>query len=300
MKKTDPIPSVIEDTVKAILANDLNSAKKYIKTIHEKELYFEREALLKKTQNKRKKHSNITKTQRSGHDSYKKVVFETNNYTCCYCNRKTIDLEVLKVISRVIPDVFPYHKNWKFSETHILYWVYSTSLEHVIPLALGGKNDSSNMRASCYLCNDAKSDIKLEDLGWELSPNIDNENHWRGLTEYLPLLKKISHSEIPQKECSKLQSSNSFQRLPSSNYDISELSVGNFIRTCLPGKKSRRQYRVDDLKDETIKMITLTEMWMENETKQWVASKNRVTVMVENLSGTELIFEIAPSEGLKV
>lgn len=298
MRKLDPIPTVIEKTLKAILSNDLDLAKEYINTIRENELYLEREELLAEAKNKRKKYRKAEKIQRSGHDSYKKAVFESSRYTCCYCNRKTIDLEVLKAISRAIPDAFPYHKNWKFSESHILYWVYSTSLEHVIPLALGGKNDPSNMRASCYLCNDAKSDISLEDLGWEISTDADNANHWSGLTEYLPQLQNISHGVIPQKKTSNSQGSNSFQRVSSINYNIQELFIGNFIRTCLPGKKSRRQYRVDDLKNENVKMITLTEMWKEGATKKWVASKNPVTEMAENLSGTELIFEIAPSEGL--
>ena len=298
MNNLDPIPAIIENTLKAILLNNLDLAKNHINTIRENELYLEREELLRKVKNKRKEARKNENTHRGSHDRFKKEVFEKYHYTCAYCNRKTIDLEVLKVISRTMPDVFPYHKNWKFSESHILYWIYSTSLDHIFPLALGGKNDPSNMVASCYLCNDAKSDITLEDLGWELCTTIENSNNWSGLTEYLPQLNNALKEGYSNKKSSNSLSLNSPQRVSSlSNHNIQELFIGNFIRTCLPGKKSRRQYRVDDLRNENVKMVKLTEMWKEDATKKWVASKNPVTVMTEKLSGTELISETAPSEG---
>jgi 5-methylcytosine-specific restriction endonuclease McrA len=128
-------------------------------------------------------------------ESTKQRVFARDNYTCCYCGRKTIDVAIFKAISQVLPDVFPYHKNWAFDRCHFLYWTHTTSLEHVLPLARGGPNDESNMRAACYECQDAKSDARVEWLGWKPKPIPAGETGWVGLRDRLPALKIVLHIE---------------------------------------------------------------------------------------------------------
>lgn len=300
MSEIDPIPSLIENTLKAILSDDLDLAKEYMKTISEKELYLERDNLLANVKNKRKilenkpKH-NSEKTKRPSHDSFKKKVFKRDNYTCCYCNRKTIDLDVLKIISNVIPDAFPLHSSWILEETHILYWIYSTSLEHVVPLAQGGKNDLSNMRVACYLCNDVKKDTMVEDLGWKLNSHVvSDRNSWQGLREYVPQLMELANNVYYQKKSPSFQASRNFKKTLISDFNIREASIGNFIRTYLPDKNSRRQYRVDNVSSDNV-YITLSEMWREGSPQKWVATKNPVKVIADDLLKTELISEIAPS-----
>ena len=38
------------------------------------------------------------------------------------------------------------------------------TLDHIVPLSMGGKDDMENLQASCFNCNQLKSNILLEDL----------------------------------------------------------------------------------------------------------------------------------------
>ena len=118
-----------------------------------------------------------------------RATFSRDKYTCRYahCGRPTIALDVLKLLSRAFPDIMPYQSNWKPLERHMLYWVYSTSLEHRVAFPAGGTSEASNLLTACYLCNDVKNCIPADVLGWRVSEPADSS--WAGLTEFLPRLR---------------------------------------------------------------------------------------------------------------
>jgi hypothetical protein len=120
----------------------------------------------------------------------KRAAFTRDKYICRYahCRRPTVDPGMLKLLSRAFPDVLPYHSNWKPIDDHILYWTYSTSLEHVISFPAGGTSDAGNLITACYLCNDTKNRLPLEWLGWTIGPPAESD--WFGLTEYKTELNK--------------------------------------------------------------------------------------------------------------
>lgn len=109
--------------------------------------------------------------------------FARDYWTCRLCGAQTIDIRVLRSLSRLFPETVPFHPNWKFSESHLIYWTLSTSLEHVVPFARGGHDEPSNFVTTCYACNDARGDLLLEEIGWAVQPIAQTE--WRGLTDYL-------------------------------------------------------------------------------------------------------------------
>ena len=51
---------------------------------------------------------------------------------------------LLKVMSYYMPDVFPYQAHWKMSECHRAYWEYVPTVDHIIPISLGGADDIKN------------------------------------------------------------------------------------------------------------------------------------------------------------
>lgn len=59
-------------------------------------------------------------------------------WTCRYCAAKTIAPPVLRVVSRLHPQDFPYHPNWKAGQVHPAYLLTSTTLDHVVPGTRGG------------------------------------------------------------------------------------------------------------------------------------------------------------------
>lgn len=51
------------------------------------------------------------------------------------------------------------------------------------PRAHGGDwLDLSNFETSCWACNSAKTDLLLEEVGWDVLSEPDMRNYWDGLT----------------------------------------------------------------------------------------------------------------------
>jgi hypothetical protein len=115
--------------------------------------------------------------------------FQRDRFTCRYahCRRPTVALEVLKLLSTAFPEVMPYHSNWRPVADHILYWTYSTSLEHAVPFPAGGTSAPQNLLTACYLCNDIKKHLPAELLGWRVG--APEQSTWMGLTEHLADLR---------------------------------------------------------------------------------------------------------------
>ena len=110
-------------------------------------------------------------------------VFKRDCWTCRYCAGTTIAPPLLRVLSRLYPERFPYHPNWKAGQVHPAYLLLSTTLDHVHPGGRGGSwSDRANLVAACWPCNSGKSDFTLEEIGWELLPAEDVASDWTGLT----------------------------------------------------------------------------------------------------------------------
>ena len=104
------------------------------------------------------------------------AVFVRDHYTCRYadCQRRTVDDAILRLISKAVPDVMPFHRNWKLGQVHPLFWTHTASLKHVQAWSVAGSNDAeSNLVTACSCCQYAKNYYDLETLGWELSPVSD-------------------------------------------------------------------------------------------------------------------------------
>ena len=127
-----------------------------------------------------------------------RTMFARDGYTCRYahCCRPTVALDVLKILSRAFADVLPYHPNWRPIDEHILYWTYSTSVEHKVPFPAGGTSDPENLITACYLCNDVKNYLPLDLLGWTID-DPPAQSTWYGLAEYISRLRKVVHDLEP-------------------------------------------------------------------------------------------------------
>jgi hypothetical protein len=81
----------------------------------------------------------------------------------------------------LLPEVIPYHLNWKISETHPAFWQLSATVDHVVPVARGGRDDDNeNLVTTTMLRNSAKAHWLLAELGWSLRP-IAPQADWDGL-----------------------------------------------------------------------------------------------------------------------
>ncbi|MCL2340253.1 MAG: HNH endonuclease [Proteobacteria bacterium] len=107
-------------------------------------------------------------------------VFIRDGFTDRYFGEPLVFPGTLRALSVLAPGLFPYHRNWKQSLTHPAYWSHYPTIDHIVPLARGGKDDESNVVTTSMLRNAAKSNWLLSELGWPTAsaPLVDS---WDGL-----------------------------------------------------------------------------------------------------------------------
>jgi 5-methylcytosine-specific restriction endonuclease McrA len=109
-------------------------------------------------------------------------VYARDHYQCRYCGERVILTAVMRLMSRLYPELFPYHPNWKADSTHPAFVSRSATLDHVQSIADGGDPVAlDNLVTACWSCNRRKGDFHPAELGWSLVEPRDA--HSRGLTE---------------------------------------------------------------------------------------------------------------------
>ena len=118
--------------------------------------------------------------------------FLNDGFVDRYSGTKLLFPGIIMLLSIEFPDIFKYHKNWKMSETHIVYWELFPTIDHLIPVARGGQDDQNNWITTSMIRNSAKSNWTIDELGWTLHDKGDL-NEWDGLTNtFLELYDKNS------------------------------------------------------------------------------------------------------------
>ncbi|MBK9926055.1 MAG: HNH endonuclease [Anaerolineales bacterium] len=95
-------------------------------------------------------------------------VFLRDGFTDRYSGAKLFFPPVLKILSTKLPQDFPYQKNWRLDKCHIAYWELIPTIDHIIPVSRGGKDEFDNWICTSQLRNSIKSNWLLEELGWKL------------------------------------------------------------------------------------------------------------------------------------
>lgn len=300
------ISELVEQAVRAVLDNRREEALEKLQSIDYAHLVAQREI----ARDRIWKNPAISKQSSSSQGKAKRepvsaavqrATFERDRFTCRYahCRRRTIHLPVLKALSALFPEILTYHPNWKPLEKHILYWTYSTSLEHKVSFPEGGTSDPDNLITTCYQCNDLKNKLRMDELGWEVTEPAQHD--WDGLDKFTHELKKMAKARTARSE-PPIAVERKPERVPVAideeaqkrNNPIDSFKEGYFIRAMLPGKKSRRQYRVDSIMGT---QVALTEMWRQDSDRTWVASRKQQVVAIDGLSGLEVVRAQAPEEG---
>ena len=93
-------------------------------------------------------------------------IFVRDGFTDRYFGTRLIFPGTLRALSLLLPEQFPYHPNWRQSETHPAFWELYPTIDHVIPLVRGGVDDADNLVTTSMLRNGAKANWLLEELGW--------------------------------------------------------------------------------------------------------------------------------------
>ena len=113
--------------------------------------------------------------------------FKADGFIDRYSGDKLINPGILKVLSFYFPEEFPYHPHGKMTEGHIAYWELFPTIDHIVPIAIGGRDEPDNWATTSMLNNAVKSNWSLEQLRWSLYPAGDY-NEWDGLTKLFVML----------------------------------------------------------------------------------------------------------------
>ncbi len=139
--------------------------------------------------------NSISKRQYSRYEMCKVFLrdgFIRDGFIDRYSGDKLIFPGIIKLLTLEFPDIFKYHRNWKMTETHTVYWELFPTIDHLIPIARGGQDLESNWVTTSMIRNSAKSNWTLEELNWKLHDS-GQLNEWNGLINcFLDLSDKNS------------------------------------------------------------------------------------------------------------
>lgn len=123
----------------------------------------------------------VSKRQYSKHQMC--CIFLRDGFLDRYSGDKLLFPGLIKLLTIEFPEIFKYHKNWKMTETHLIYWELCPTIDHLVPVARGGQDNENNWITTSMVRNSAKSNWTIEELGWTLHDKGQLSN-WDGLTNY--------------------------------------------------------------------------------------------------------------------
>jgi hypothetical protein len=117
----------------------------------------------------------------------KTKIFLRDGFIDRYSGKRLVFPGTLKILSTELPEEFPYHPNWKQDSCHIGWWDLCPTVDHIVPIARGGKAIESNYVTTSMLYNSIKSNFTLDELGWSLHP-VGKLDEWDGQIHLVPRL----------------------------------------------------------------------------------------------------------------
>tara|TARA_R110002073_G_scaffold4213_4_gene28044 strand:- start:1580 stop:2155 length:576 start_codon:yes stop_codon:yes gene_type:complete len=122
-------------------------------------------------------------------------VFLKDGFIDRYSGEQLLFPGIIKILSLKFPEIYKFHKNWKISETHSIYWDLMPTIDHIVPVTQGGGNEIANLATTSMARNSAKANWSLQEINWELHPE-GNLHNWDGLSSsFLKLLEKEPNYE---------------------------------------------------------------------------------------------------------
>ena len=123
-------------------------------------------------------------TQKRQYSKYQMCkVFLRDGFIDRYSGDRLLFPGLIKILTIEFPDIFKYHRNWKMSDTHMIYWDLFPTIDHLIPVARGGQDNDTNRITTSMIRNSAKANWTIEEIGWKLHDKGQLDS-WDGLVNY--------------------------------------------------------------------------------------------------------------------
>jgi hypothetical protein len=109
-------------------------------------------------------------------------VFRRDGFIDRYSGERLVCPATLRLISKRLPEAFPFHPNWRADACHFGYWELCPTVDHVLPISRGGADDETNWITTSMILNAAKGNFTLDELRWPPPLPPGNCADWDGLT----------------------------------------------------------------------------------------------------------------------
>lgn len=126
-------------------------------------------------------------------------VFVRDGFIDRYSGLRLIFPPVLRILSIMLPEDFPYHPHWKTGVTHPAYYNLFATIDHVVPVSRGGTSEEPNLVTTSMLKNSSKGNWTLEELDWDLLPSGDFKE-WDGLLNWFVQFTE-THPDFQERSC---------------------------------------------------------------------------------------------------
>lgn len=130
-----------------------------------------------------RKHNPIGSRHRSFSIREQVAVFLRDGFVDRYSGRRLVLPAALRVMSVLMPEEIPYHRNLKACSCHEMFWEMAATVNHIRPESLGGSTHRENLVTTSVLRHMIKAKWTLEQIGWELHKPGDMFA-WDGLSRW--------------------------------------------------------------------------------------------------------------------
>jgi len=135
----------------------------------------------------------VTKSGRTYTPRQMTKVFMRDGFIDRYKGTRLVYPPALRVISKYLPEIFPFHKNGRMDLGHVAYWELFPTIDHVIPVSRAGIDAEENWVCCSMLTNGIKSNWTLEQLQWKLLSPGDLTD-WDGMINWFVQQVKADES----------------------------------------------------------------------------------------------------------
>jgi len=114
-------------------------------------------------------------------------VWQRDNWHCRYCGKPVFFAKTLKLLSEMNPNHEYFHPNGKTGAILPLFQWSWASVDHILPVSKGGKNELENYVTACWECN-----LKIRDKVGSDKPTLREkfESTWDGFYGLYEILRK--------------------------------------------------------------------------------------------------------------
>ena len=120
------------------------------------------------------------------------AVFKRDCFIDRYTGEKLIFPGALLLLGEIFPDAFPTPKGsdgWRVGQCHPVYWSLWPTVDHILPVAIGGSDAIDNLVTTCQIVNSAKGpwtgEEAPEKVRFKLLPLEDAmQTFWHGAYEW--------------------------------------------------------------------------------------------------------------------